>query len=87
MDHAKIEGDEIVIRMKISELNGAAYQGLDQCGVEDDGEMDFEQLAPDLVKELNREEEDGTTLIHRALDSAVVAASENGSEAFAYLDE
>ena len=87
MDHARIEGDEIVIRVKIIELVGAAYGGLDAAGVEDDGRMDFDGLAPDLVTELNREAEDGTTLVHRALDAAVIEASENGSEAFAYLDE
>lgn len=87
MDLAKIEGDEIVIRIKIAGLGGAAFQGFEQVGCDEPEGMDLASLAPDLVMELNAESDDGTTLIHTALDAAVVAASENGSEAFSYLDE
>ena len=43
--------------------------------------VDLDQFIDDLVDELNREEEDGSTLITKALDDAVVNACENGSEA------
>lgn len=78
---AKIEGDEIVIRIPKSSLSGAAYQGLDQLGIEDEDEVDWNALAIDMVSELNREEEDGTTLVNLALDQALINAGENGSSA------
>lgn len=49
--------------------------------------LDLDQLVDELVSELNREEEDGSTLITEALDKAVVNAIENGSEAVQVEDE
>ena len=49
--------------------------------------MNYVQLARDLVHQLNTEDEDGTTPVHVMLDQAVIEASEQGAEAFAYLDE
>lgn len=37
-------------------------------------------FAKDILNELESEEEDGTTLVHRMLDSAANNAIENGSE-------
>jgi len=87
-DIAKVEGDEIVMRIKISDLNGAAWQGLSDVDPEiDDREsFDYTTLAEDMVSELNNESEDGSTPVHKLLDEAVTAAADNGSEAFAYLD-
>ncbi|AUQ93834.1 hypothetical protein PhaeoP66_04642 (plasmid) [Phaeobacter inhibens] len=79
---AHIEDNAIVIRIPKDQLSGAAYQGLDDLGIEDESEVDWDQLAIDMVAELNSEEEDGTTLVHRALDQALINAGENGSSAF-----
>lgn len=46
--------------------------------------LDHQQFIKDVVCELQREEEDGTTLLHRALDRAAIDAIENGSEAVDY---
>lgn len=87
MSTVGIEDGDIVIRIPIRSLSGEAWQGLDAVGYEDDDSMDWHQLAADIVVELETESEDGTTPIHEMLDQAVISASENGAEAFAYLDE
>lgn len=87
MNHAKIEGDQIVIRVPIAELSGAAFQGLDQVGCKEGDGMNYADLARDIVAEMNAESEDGTTLVHAMLDRAVIEASERGADAFTYLDE
>ena len=84
---AKVENDEIVIRIPIQSLSGQAYQGLEQVGVEEDGGMDYEALAITLVSELNSEAEDGSTPVNYMLDAAVISAAEDGADVFAYLDE
>ena len=43
--------------------------------------MNLDQLVDDLVTELNSEQEDGSTLITKALDGWVVNACESGSDA------
>ena len=43
---------------------------------------DIDVLCSDIIQELEREEEDGTTPVHRLLDKAIYAAMENGSEGF-----
>ena len=87
MDLANLEGDEIVIRIPVGGLSGAAYEGLAAVGCEEGDDMDYECLARDLVSQLNSESEDGTTPVHNMLDQAVIEASEQGAEAFAYLNQ
>lgn len=48
---------------------------------------DLDKFVDDLVDELNREEEDGGTLITTAFDRASVNACENGSDAILIGDE
>ena len=54
----------------------------------EDGEepqiTDPDLFAKEIVRELDRESEDGTTLIHLALDKAAERAIENGCEGVAY---
>ncbi len=76
---AKIEGGEIVIRVSIDALpfiadhvfalEGSLY-----------AVTDAPTFARDLVYELNREEEDGTTPIHRMFDAAISEANEQGAD-------
>lgn len=41
--------------------------------------VDADTLANDVVRTLRFEQEDGTTLVHEALDKAIMAAVEDGS--------
>ena len=78
---AVIEGDHIVIRVRIDCLKTALPVAEERSGylthamvVNDVG------FAADVVAELNREDEEGTTPIHDLLDNAMIAVTENGSE-------
>lgn len=82
------EGDWIVIAIHKSTLKNATElnQGLEYYSDEEDDYLppkvvNLDQLVDDLIGELNREEEDGSTLITKALDDAIVNACENGSDA------
>ncbi len=79
MVEAKIEGDDIVIRLYIGNLpvivsGGWACNALPPLKVTDSGE-----LAKDLCRALNDENEEGTTPLHRLIDKAVLAAVEQGA--------
>ena len=85
---AVLEGDWIVIAIHKSTIKNATElnQGLEYYSDEQEDYVppkvvDLDQFIDDLVDELNREEEDGSTLITKALDDAVVNACENGSDA------
>lgn len=82
------EGDWIVIAIHKNTLKSAVElnQELEYYSDEEENYLppkilNMDQLVEDLVDELNREEEDGSTLITKALDTAVVNACENGSDA------
>ena len=82
------EGDWVVIAIHKNTIKNATElsQGLEYYSDEQEDYVppkvvDLDQFIDDLVDELNREEEDGSTLITKALDDAVVNACENGSEA------
>jgi hypothetical protein len=77
---AVIEGDDIVIRVAISALP-VILEGIG--GMFDDHYVvsDLKEFARDIVYELNREEEDGTTQIHRLFDKGIEEAIEQGSNA------
>lgn len=84
---AKIEGDEIVIRLPIDAIPFAASVAFVERNydLDDDGEpkmkvSDAAAFAPYLVTALSQESEDGTTRIHRLLDRAIVDACEQGAE-------
>lgn len=78
---AVLDGEWIVIRVAVAALPTAlsAMPGFDWDG-EGIRVCDAQQFARDVVNELNREEEDGTTPIHEAFDKAMLGAVENGSE-------
>lgn len=87
---AKIEGQQLVIRIGIDVLAFSAEHcehlyddvkhptGPPYCKV-----INKEELAIDVIRELEREQEDGTTPLHLLLDQAVIDAMEDGSAAFA----
>lgn len=76
---ANIEGDEIVIRVPIATMQYAACGALEQCRVEVTDDL---QAAKGVVRYLNDEDEEGSTLVHFALDKALKFAVENGEEGF-----
>lgn len=84
---AKIEGDEIVIRLPIAAIPFAASVAFTECNydLDDDGEpkmevSDADAFAPYLVTALSADSEDGTTPVHQLLDRMIVAACEQGAE-------
>lgn len=83
-EYAKIEGEDLVIRIPKADLPHAAYLGLEYFNIGPLTKLDWDALAEDIVSELNVDDEDGTTLVHRALDRALINAGENGSAAIPY---
>jgi hypothetical protein len=81
----EVENDQLVIRIGINTLAIAAencpefYQENDPPYVTVSDPL---ELANDVVRELSREQEDGTTPVHLLLDRAILAAFENGSLGF-----
>lgn len=76
----KIEGDEIVIRVPIDATPFAAGYAMLRAWGQEYPVTDARVFAAELVRELRKEEEDGTTLVHTMLDKAVLNAVENGAE-------
>jgi len=79
---ASIEGDDIVIRFPVAGIETALKHMPDPPYVygEEPKFTDLPTFAKEFVRELNREAEDGTTLVHIALDAALTRAIENGAE-------
>ncbi len=81
MSDAAIENGAIVIRVSLAALpqvvEGAwALHALDKRWKL----TDVPTFAKELVHELNREDEQGTTMIHRMFDTAINEALEQGAE-------
>lgn len=82
MSEAKIENNEIVIRIPISAINNASeyawehYYGENSLYVED-----TKEFAKEIMYALNNEgtSRDGNTLVTRMLDEAVINATEGGA--------
>jgi len=92
-----LEKDELVIRIGLDILIYASerqqdfwsimYDKTGKCPEEPYVKIvDDAEFISDVISELNKEEEDGTTPIHRLLDKAVMDAYENGSLGFADED-
>ena len=74
----KLEGGKLVISVGIGVLcNAIAWPGdlWERVSI-----TDPDQFAKELVRYLEEESEDGTTRVHRALDSAALEALEQGAE-------
>jgi hypothetical protein len=87
-----IEGDQLVIRIGFEALKMAA-EYCPEFQTEDCGDgpwetvVDVAELAKDVKRALEDEEEDGTTPLHKLFDDAFVAARDDGSAGFADPDE
>jgi hypothetical protein len=93
-DLAKIEGDEIVIRVPIAAIPHAAKIAFDEANYDIDDDTnetrmvvtDAAAFALGMIDALNQESEDGSTPIHYLLDRAVVYAAEQGTEGIESTD-
>ena len=70
-----IENGELVIRVGINHLDGHEYHNRIPALKFDDRE----EWVRDVIAEINREEEDGSTPLNTMLDKAMEAALEQGS--------
>jgi len=85
----EIADRRLVISIGVDELARAIEASPDDriCTYNDEtGEFESPKIvepdlfAADFLRELNHEQEDGTTDVHRLLDNAAVKAFENGAE-------
>ena len=80
-----LEGDAIVIRLPIDILVWVTENGSEHEEWTDSGEyvnskvVDRDVFVRDVLDELEREEEDGTTPVHLLIDRAISLAIDNGS--------
>jgi hypothetical protein len=78
---AFIEKGEIVIRIAIDVLPSAYQAGIDIGAIEPGFKItNARKFAPEVVRALNDEDEEGTTPIHRLFDAACEEAIEQGAE-------
>lgn len=78
---AVIEGDEIVIRLPIEALPDVIEGAWSMNALRTRYQIvDGEAFAKELTLALNREDEQGTTPIHRMCDKAIEYAIDQGAE-------
>lgn len=77
-----VDDGRLVIAIGVETLGFAAQHSDDfeKWGVT---VVDHDIAVKEIARELRREEEDGTTLVHLLLDKAALNAWENGGEGFA----
>lgn len=85
-----IEGDQLVVRVGVKCLLNAIPLA-DTWPVNDEGEsckiVNTQQFLQDLISELERENEQGATVLHLALDQAATEVTEQGYESVEMPDE
>lgn len=81
----KIEGGILSISVGINVIKFAAETGFEVKDALGEAPVIFEPklFAEDVARELQHEEEDGTTDVHLLLDKAIIRACENGSAGLA----
>jgi hypothetical protein len=84
---ARIEKGLIVIRVPVSVLPAALKQNPRDDSYSDYAITNPMGFARDVVRELNREAEDGTTPVHLLFDRAMAEAIDQGSEHAAHHQE
>lgn len=86
--NAKIEGDEIVIRIPIEALPTAAEIAWENTYGESGLYVDdLDEFAKEFLNYLLAENEIGDTLLHVAFDKAVINATEQGAFGIADRNE
>jgi hypothetical protein len=87
MDLAKVEGDELVIRLPVGAVI-TATSGCDRLSTYSEMHNRYREVKvtdpaawmAEVARELNREAEDGTTLVHIMFDTAFDRAADQGAE-------
>lgn len=87
MIEAKLENDEIVIRLPLAQIPLIATRGWSCNAVPAMRVTDVNQFAKDVCLEMNRAEEDGTTEVESLIDGAITAAFEYGSKGCEEIDD
>lgn len=82
----KIINDELTISIGTNLVQHACVVGR-SIGMEDIKITNENQFLESLVNQLNREEEDGSTLIHEMLDKAVSQMLEDGELGVDLIEE
>ena len=77
-----LAGDRLVISIGVNVLAFAVGAGTQDFTI-----TDAALAAREILRELQREEEDGTTPVHKLLDQAAFDAWENGGEGFLEADD
>lgn len=83
----RIEREQIVISIGVATLPKVVEFGHDHHSYDEEAGdylvpkiTDPDTFAKEVLSELEREEEDGTTLVHLMFDKAIAHAIENGAE-------
>jgi hypothetical protein len=77
---AVIKGEAIVIRLSLVSIADAVRGGVDLGSIDPPIRVtDPKVFAKEVVHALNREDDDGTTPIHRLFDQAFSEATEDGA--------
>lgn len=85
---AVIEDGHIVIRVAVDALPAIVEGAWAAGGLAARLKVtDAAALAREIAHELNREDEDGTTLIHKMFDAAIDEAANQGAEGIAEHEE
>lgn len=82
----EVEDDRLVISIGIDAL-ATAVTGADFWDEDTMRIRDRDELARDIVRELEDEQDDGTTPVHLMIDAAAEAAVDNGSTAISVAGE
>lgn len=83
----EFDGDCLNISVGKNILIHALKYGLESYLMGDVEVTDIDGFVKDIVRELEDEEEDGSTPVHRMLDKAGYSAIEQGSEYVEYTEE
>jgi hypothetical protein len=88
MADATIEDGTIVIRVPVDALHQVLEGSWASGALDRRWKLtDAPTFARDLVRELNREEEDGSTRVHRMFDAAIEAAIDGGADGIEYQEQ
>lgn len=86
--YAAIEKGCIVIRLNTKSLPMAVSGACDLMTIEGDWQVtNVAKFAREVVRELNEEDEDGTTLIHEMFDAAFNQVIEQGGEGISPVED
>lgn len=83
---AEIIDGKIVISIGINVLAFACDTGHPENQANEFSIVDKDQFAKDIMNEITREEEDGTTPLHRLFDQATLDAIDQGSLGIEFND-